>query len=555
MADYKTYTKKREEPHLHWPFKITLKKQFSLLLLVVIVLFIAVGYVLQKKLEETQSILHELSNNTLPSMANASETAILSAELFLAIEQLTKANNPAARRIAQQEVQIKINETAEQAYRARNNPTEALQLKSLQEEVSQLTQFIDQKLNLAEQIANTLDHLIHFQTNANQHLLASHYNSEALTLWQLNFSKSIGLAYQSAHLERLNELSLLEKKANTLLDTLDTYAKQSPPNLQVFLRQFNDQLRLTLVSEQGLISLQKSYLKIAGRTRGREHFIRKLVEDYTNVNDQLAFNETANLKQEVLDLTKDIEKQKNWLMTALLIFAAMIGAILVHYRRVISRLKRLTNKLEGMATPKTGHNTQADEIDELFEAFEHFSTTIKDQTHRLETLSLTDSLTNIANRRAFDQKLQVDLATSQQVQEPLSILLIDIDYFKQYNDTYGHLKGDVALQKVANILQQTLGNYGLVARYGGEEFVAILPSHDRTAAKDKAQQSIQAIATANIEHKKSHIANHLSISLGIVTHSPEQTADSDRLMKQADQALYQSKAQGRNQATHYNELI
>ncbi|WP_063332516.1 GGDEF domain-containing protein [Marinomonas sp. TW1] len=539
---------------MHWPFKITLNKQFSLLLLVVIVLFIAVGYVLQKKLEETQSILHELSNNTLPSMANASETAILSTELFLAIEQLTQANNPAARRIAQQEVQIKINESADQAYKARNNPTEALQLKSLQEEVSQLTQFIDRKLNLAEQIANTLDHLIHFQSNANQHLLPSHYKSEALILWQLNVSKSIGLAYQSAHLERLNELSLLEKKANTLLETLDTYAKQSPPKLQLFLQQYNDQLRLTLVSEQGLISLQKSYLKIAGRTRGREHFIRKLVEDYTNVNDQLAFNETANVKQEVLDLTKDIEKQKNWLITALLIFATMIGAILMHYRRVISRLKRLTNKLEDMATPKIGHNAQADEIDELFEAFEHFSTTIKDQTHRLETLSLTDSLTKIANRRAFDQKLKIDLATNQTTQDSLSILLIDIDYFKQYNDTYGHLKGDVALQKVASVIQETLGNHGLVARYGGEEFVAILPSHDIEAAKERAQQTIQAIAAANIEHKKSQVADHLSISLGLVTQSQGQTDNSDTLMKQADQALYQSKAQGRNQATHYNEL-
>ncbi|WP_394181834.1 diguanylate cyclase domain-containing protein [Marinomonas posidonica] len=539
---------------MHWPFKITLKKQFSLLLLVVIMLFVAVGYVLQKKLEETQSILHELSNNTLPSMANASETAILSTELFLAIEQLTKANSPAARRIAQQEVQIKINETADQAYKARNNPTETLQLKSLQEEVSQLTQFIDRKLNLAEQISNTLDQLIHFQSVANQHLRPNHYKSEALTLWQLNFSKSIGLAYQSAHLERLNELSLLEQKANILLETLDSYAKQSQPDLQLFLLQFNDQLRLALVSEQGLINLQKSYLKIAGRTRGREHFIRKLVEDYTNVNDQLAFNETANLKQEVVDLTKDIEKQKSWLITALLIFASMIGAILVHYRRVISRLKRLTNKLEGMATPKIEHNTQADEIDELFEAFEHFSNTIKSQTHRLEALSLTDSLTNIANRRAFDQQLQIDLDTNQITQNSLSILLIDIDYFKQYNDTYGHLKGDAALQKVASVIQETLGNHGLVARYGGEEFVAILPNHDMAAAKDRAHQTIQAIATANIEHKKSQVAEHLSISLGLVTQSQGQTDNSDTLMKQADQALYQSKAQGRNQATHYNEL-
>ena len=535
---------------MRWQQKLTLRRQFSLLILVVILLFLAVGFALQTKLDSTQKILQELTEQALPSMADASESAILSTELFLAIEQFTKASNPASRRIADQEVQSKIRETANLVNRARSNPTEVLKLKSLQDEVAQLTLLIDQKLNLAEQIQNRLQRIGQLQESAAQLVLNKDRQKDSLVLWQLNFSKTVGIAYQAANSNQLNVLLNVEHDIQQLLQEMQTFATQHP-TYRSALTSLNTQLQQELLSDKGLIRLRTDYLRVSGRSRGREHFIRNLIDDYTSVNEQFAFNETANLKAEVSELTEDLSIQKNWLIGAFMIFAAMIGIILAHYQRVIRRLKRLTEKLSGMSTNHTIHQQGRDEIDELFLAFEAFSNTIDTQHQRLQNLSLTDSLTSVANRRAFDQTLRETLTHSQVV----SILLIDIDYFKQFNDTYGHLKGDEALQKVASSLHHTLaGEACLLARYGGEEFVAILPNHQVADAKQKAQQAMQAIYECQIEHSSSQVSDRISISLGLVTRQPNQLTDADTLMKFADQALYYSKAQGRNQATHFDDI-
>ncbi|BFM50674.1 GGDEF domain-containing protein [Marinomonas sp. THO17] len=535
---------------MNWQQKLTLRKQFGLLILVVILLFIAVGYALQTKLDSTQQILHELTEQALPSMAEASERAILSTELFLAIEQFTQASNPASRRIADQEVQNKIKETANLVNQVDKGSTEVLKLKSLKDEVAQLTLLIDQKLNLAEQIQERLEHINQLQASSAQLFLGNDNLKNSMLLWQLNFSTIIAKAYQSANSNQLTQLLNLEQDIQLLLDSMQAYAQKHPIYFSN-LNTINTQLQQDLLSDQGLIRLRTDYLRVSGRSRGREHFIRNLIDDYSNVNEQIAFNETANLKAEVTELADDLSMQKSWLVGAFMIFVVMIGIILLHYQWVIHRLKRLTEKLSGMSTNHTKQQKSVDEIDELFLAFEDFSNTINIQTQRLESLSLTDSLTSVANRRAFDQRLRETLTHAQ----VLSILLIDVDYFKQFNDTYGHLKGDEALQKVASSLHQTLsGEACLFARYGGEEFVAILPNHNIADAKNKAQQAIQAIHECQIEHASSQVSDRISISLGLVTRQANQQTDADTLMRFADQALYYSKAQGRNQATHFDDI-
>ncbi|MBD2565466.1 diguanylate cyclase [Nostoc linckia FACHB-391] len=168
---------------------------------------------------------------------------------------------------------------------------------------------------------------------------------------------------------------------------------------------------------------------------------------------------------------------------------------------------------------------------------------------QLENIAMVDQLTQIANRRYFDRTLDCTWQHLLQKQGCLSILLCDIDYFKQYNDTYGHAAGDDCLRLVAQAFQQTVKrSTDLAARYGGEEFVVILPNTDSDGAFQVAQEIHQAIQQLNISHTASAVKPHITLSIGIATMIPTSDIVSLDLIKAADRALYQAKTQGRDRS-------
>jgi len=173
---------------------------------------------------------------------------------------------------------------------------------------------------------------------------------------------------------------------------------------------------------------------------------------------------------------------------------------------------------------------------------------LKAANERLENLSFLDGLTGIANRRRFDQGLLQESRRAQRENSPLSLIILDIDYFKAFNDTYGHLKGDDCLKRVASTLRQTLKRPGdFPARYGGEEFAVVLPNTDDIGTAIIAEELRAGIEGANIAHINSICADHVTMSLGVVTRFPGQADTPDDLILAADRALYRSKHGGRNQ--------
>ena len=165
---------------------------------------------------------------------------------------------------------------------------------------------------------------------------------------------------------------------------------------------------------------------------------------------------------------------------------------------------------------------------------------------QLEELSYLDGLTNIPNRRLFDLRGQKEWALAYQEQESLSLILLDIDYFKAYNDRYGHPQGDWCLQQLAKVItQMTPHARDLAARYGGEEFVLLLPNRDFASAETIAWQMLKAIQRLKIPHAASpHFM--VTASVGISSCIPAQADGLDRLIHQADRALYIAKDRGRN---------
>lgn len=171
----------------------------------------------------------------------------------------------------------------------------------------------------------------------------------------------------------------------------------------------------------------------------------------------------------------------------------------------------------------------------------------------LEKLSVLDSLTQVANRRRFDNYLIQEWQKLREEQASLSLILCDIDYFKLYNDTYGHPIGDYCLQQVALAIECVIESTpGLVARYGGEEFGVILPNIDAASALKIAQKIAVNVNKLHVAHQKSAISEYVTISLGVHSLVPDSESSPELLIALADKALYQAKNEGRNRACLYS---
>ena len=172
---------------------------------------------------------------------------------------------------------------------------------------------------------------------------------------------------------------------------------------------------------------------------------------------------------------------------------------------------------------------------------------LKRKTDLLEQLSSIDGLTEIPNRRRFDEIFEKEWARAMRSQIYLSLIMIDIDYFKQFNDTYGHAKGDQCLRKVAMTLKNSVQRPAdFVARYGGEEFVVLLPETEVKPAENIAEQLRSNIHDLKITHENSKVSEFVTISSGIATTIPVRDLSANKLNEMADQCLYDAKEKGRN---------
>lgn len=170
------------------------------------------------------------------------------------------------------------------------------------------------------------------------------------------------------------------------------------------------------------------------------------------------------------------------------------------------------------------------------------------ENQALQRLAFTDGLTKVANRHSFNTKIEELWREAIATQRPLSLLLCDIDYFKRYNDTYGHPAGDVCLQAVADALVRGAHRHGdQVARYGGEEFAILLPATDSRGAQQVALAAQSELTRAQVPHRASLVNAYVTLSIGICTLQPDSAQHNhDVLIHGADEALYTAKLRGRN---------
>ena len=180
---------------------------------------------------------------------------------------------------------------------------------------------------------------------------------------------------------------------------------------------------------------------------------------------------------------------------------------------------------------------------------------IERQAAELEALSLSDELTGLANRRRMDMKLEEEWTRGCRNGQPLSLVMMDIDDFKLFNDTYGHAAGDDCLNMVAKAIDKCLNRGGdMAARFGGEEFLVILPDTEAEGAVSTGQNILQAVWNLEIPHAQSE-HGRVTVSIGMATMICNSSREARNLLEEADKALYQAKAKGRNQIYRASERL
>ncbi len=191
------------------------------------------------------------------------------------------------------------------------------------------------------------------------------------------------------------------------------------------------------------------------------------------------------------------------------------------------------------------HITQ--ELGDLTGSLRDRNRQLRDARRQLTDLANVDELTGLGNRRLVNSVLQEEINRARRSGADLSLILLDVDYFKNYNDTYGHTEGDAVLQKLADLMQRAATRAGeVVARYGGEEFILVLPGASADSAMRTASRLRDLVNEERIPHKTSQVEQFITVSQGVITVQPDGELEPVDLVKRVDQALYQAKDNGRD---------
>lgn len=233
-----------------------------------------------------------------------------------------------------------------------------------------------------------------------------------------------------------------------------------------------------------------------------------------------------------------------------LIFSIMLASLWLLRIGLFNPLRNLLSGIEAYSQGQLDTTIKPSGLAELHtlgRTFNEMLKRIRDDIRELERYSTIDGLTGIPNRRLFDERLEQELGHAKRLQSPISLLYIDIDYFKPYNDHYGHLGGDDALQQVAQaVASMARRDIDLAARLGGEEFAILLPDTEGENARLVAEGLLLSVANLGIAHAKSKVSDHVTISVGVASLIPEHDSTASGLIKRADEALYRAKSEGRN---------
>lgn len=527
--------------------RFVLTKVFSVALLCVIGVFVAVTLLAFSRLIDFRTTLSDITEKSVPNLVFSGRIFNQVNTLIYLTEGLSKPNSEAALLIIERNINMQMDKLQELANAELADPYLSVQLEALKIELLELKSLIREKLAAQQLLQVRLDDVYELYDR----ILVPHELPENPN-WTLLVANTVAMAGKVTSMNRLYEIREAAAQIKQTMVLIRQELKNFPAEKHQLIERLNDSLEYMVLGNDGIIELRVEQLRTEGRARGRGNFVRNLILDYANLAEYHSYEINEDVLAQANNTTDKVNEQIRFIglvSTFALLF--LLGVVVFLQTKFISRLKLLDrlvkNHLDGKKSDivLTGN----DEISDIANTFNSFVTKIEHQNEILQNLSLTDGLTGIANRRALDERLLHTLSSGLRHSWPTTIMLLDVDYFKKYNDKYGHAKGDECLIEVAAILTSLMQRENdFVARYGGEEFVCVLDDTSSSGANKVAQRIIDAMAKHSLPHGESEVANHVTLSIGVVTYYPvnRERGEPLELLQKADKALYQAKNKGRN---------
>ncbi|WP_433944613.1 diguanylate cyclase domain-containing protein [Paenibacillus sp. SN-8-1] len=340
------------------------------------------------------------------------------------------------------------------------------------------------------------------------------------------------------------------KFLNQEFDQLEAITTEPSDLAQI--RQFKDKWAAYVVDRRNIMNLKK-----AGKvTKAQENYTKDSYDPIAYALHAFSKSEQAQINsyKDTIETSGRTIQFVNLLIGSLAtLFSLLIAVALSNslIRRILLLRANAQTVASGILRVPNLDFKSKDELTDLANSFNAMTESLRsviDSNQLLHQLSRRDALTGIANRRCYDESLEQAWNQSTAESRPISLILFDIDYFKKFNDIYGHQAGDLCLKQVADILQEQVRECGggLAARYGGEEFAVLLPGKSIEEACQIAQHFQKALADQHIPHTGSDISEFVTVSIGVSTRTASAGDNPGDLVIEADKALYRAKESGRN---------
>ncbi len=517
----------------------SLNTVFTLSFSIVLVLSSIVALIAYDRLAAFEELLDDTTATSFPKVMSYAKMYSQVNELTYATDSLTMANSQGQRRIAFDDLKVKISAIRPRVVELGNAQRLLMQLDVIAQEIDALNALIEEQLTISDLLLKQRRAVYRI------HDIAIHDEELAHSDFAHTVSRLVIMAEEGLSFKRLNKIKNMSRNItkfyNRSVETL---------NFEDSQKLLLSDLYEGLVAADGAMAMKIQSLRVLGRTHGRADFVRNLVIDYARLAEYESFKYNGTVLEDIKDFSETVDAQTKTLGSAAIVtFVVIIIIVFYIQRRLIRRLvllnKKVVSRLAGESIDlKVGGK---DEITAIAKSFEEFAQTIERQKQELLKSSLTDGLTNVANRRGLDKAIKNLLLSAQRQQWPIAILMMDIDNFKKYNDFYGHIEGDECLQKIASALKSVMRRpEDFVARYGGEEFVCLLPNTPLSGAEIVADSILEQLKKDHIPHQRSDVADYVTLSIGITVYNAEKEESSDSLLKLADTALYRAKKRGKN---------
>ena len=514
-------------------FKIIIS--FTILLIIYsIVLLISI-----LKLNEDKTIFDNIVTDTMPKIIDTNSYHSNIKELSYLIEKLNNAKTQSIRRVIHERIIQKIALIQKMSIKLdikRDDLDKKLFL--IKSELVHLNEIVNKQLSIKDTInkniqnVNELNHNIILFISKNNKL-----NSKHMQTLKFNLQKIMSLSYESISLDKLNQLRLNNEKITILREKLN--------NAKPF-KKLVENIDKIIINKNGIIDLKIQYVKMNGQVQGHANFVNTLIKDFATSIEYEIFKSIQNLTSKAHSNSTKVQKQTNYIYI-IYIFSFLFLLIIIMYinKILVSRLSNLNYNINTKLLGKksTIEDDYNDEISQIVKTFNFYSNKVEEQKKELEKLAITDKLTGIYNRRQLDIIVSDEINRVKRFNKTFSLTILDIDYFKRVNDSYGHHIGDSVLIEISELLKANVRESDYIGRWGGEEFVIISP-------EIKIEGLIQFIEKIRkiIENYNFSTAGNLTASFGITVYTKEDTIKS--IIQRADEALYKAKASGRNKVEY-----